>query len=464
MKQQAKTALSAVVLALSLFQAWTEDTKTQRETRLDIIHYGIESEITGLIETLGKEENKEFTPELTELFETSRSIAVKESIIILFSNQKVDTLKDWASNLLADPWDERQSTVTLALSYASKLTLKECAASVRAILESENAAFRSPAISALGKIGGSEDSVFLSNMLDEEISGDEKQRLITRQAIMAALAELKDPDQWERFLEIAGNEDENAVIRATAAKALAAIGGEKAIEALEKIYESTDPVLREAAMAGAAKSEGDRAEKLIGEGLRDSYYKVRLQALESAKERKLSSFSSIILYRAKTDPIESVRDKAYDTLVEIGDTEALDWLTALVRDDKAADARRAKAAKALSQSQKDLAWSVIPETAQKTLADDKKTWLRYELGKIIAVSDDTRYADLVLEYLSHKDTITRSLGLDMYEKQRYSAVKNKIEAIAEDDKQGALQKRAKLLLEKDIKKPDSETELNPASE
>lgn len=449
MRPMRKFIILLLALAAPLHTIPAEESKSARETRLDIIQFGIETEITALAETLGKENNKDFTQELTELFGSSRSVAVRESILTLFTNQSVDTLKDWTANLLADPWDERQSTVTLALSYAAKLSLKDCAPSVRSILESENTIFRGPAISTLGKIGGTEDAAFLSDMLDDELSSDEKQRLITRQAIMSALAELKDPEQWERFLNIAENEDENAVIRASAAKALAAIGGEKAFTALAKIYESTDPVLREAAMAGAAHIDGKDAENLILEGLRDSYYKVRLQAMDSAKERKLAETSSIILYRAKTDPVESVRDKAYETLVALGDKEALDWLSSLIRDDKAADARRAKAAKALSQSQKDIAWGVIPEVARKTLQDDKKTWLRYELGKIIAMTDDSRYADLVLEYLSHKDTITRSLGLDMYEKQRYLSVKSRIEAIAEDEKQGALQKRAKTILEKD---------------
>ncbi len=435
----------------------SEEPKTQRESRLDIISYGIETELISLVEALEKEDNKEFTPELTALFSSTRSVGVRESILTLFSNQAVDTLKDWTESLLQDPWEERSSTVILALSYASKLSLKECAPSVRALLETENTQFRGPAIAALGKIGGTEDAAFLSDMLDDEISGDEKQRLVTRQAIMTALAELKDPSQWDRFLEIAENEDENGVIRATAAKALAAIGGDRAYDALAKIYESTDPVLREAALSGAAKLEGRGAETLISDGLRDSYYKVRIQALASAKEKKLDGITPLVLYRAKTDPVESVRDAAYETLAVLGNKEGLDWLSSLVNDEKATDARRVKAAKALSQYQKDIAWSVIPTVARKALSDDKKTWLRYELGKIVASAADSRYADLALEYLSHKDTLTRSLGLDMYEKQRYASVKSRIETIAEDDKQGALQKRAKTILEKDRSIP-------PASE
>jgi len=424
-----------------------EETKTQRETRLDVINYGIETEITELLVTLGQEDNKEFTPELTTLFEGTRSVAVREGILALFTKEGIEALSDWAVTLLKDPWDEKRSTVSLALAYAAKLEIRESAESVRNILKNENPSFRDAAIAALGKIGGSDDAAFLSDMLDSELSGDEKQRLIARQAIMTALAEIKDPSQWDRLMEIADNEDENSVIRATAAKALAAIGGERAYDALAKIYESSDPVLREAAMAGAAKIEGADAKRLIGEGLRDSYYKVRLQALNAAKELGMTEASPVILYRAKTDPVESVRVKAYETLAKIGDAESLDWLVSVVRNDKASDSNRARAADALASENKDRAWSVIPEVARKTLTDDKKTWLRYELGKIVVKTDDDRYADLAIEYLSSKDTLTRSIGLDMYDKRRYGAVRARVEAISADEKQGALQKRAKTILE-----------------
>lgn len=438
------------------------ETKTLREERLDVIRYGIETEIATLIETLGNEKSTEFTDELVTLFNETRSVPVREGIIRLFILEKLDVLNGWTIELLKDPWDEKSTTVNLALSYAAALTLRDAAPSVRELLTNENTVFRSSAIAALGKIGSTTDAQFLFDMLDSDIEGDEKQRLIVRQEIIRSISLLKDPELRDRLVALAENEDENAIIRATAAEALAGIADSDTVSILSRVYESSDPVLRESAVAGAGKIPGDAAAALILDGLRDSYYKVRLRALDSAAEREMTEASALILYRAKTDPEDSVKVKAYEVLAKIGNAEAIDWLVSVVREDKAADRYRAKAAEYLSLSQKDIAWSVIPEVASKTLADDKKTWLRYELGKIIAKTDDQRYADLALAYLSHKDTLTRSLGLDMYAKQRYPSARTRVGEIASDPKQGALQKRAKSLESGNgEKKPDTAEVASP---
>jgi hypothetical protein len=81
------------------------------------------------------------------------------------------------------------------------------------------------------------------------------------------------------------------------------------------------------------------------------------------------------------------------------------------------------------------------------LKDDKKTWLRYELGKLIAATESQSTFTIAQSYLSQKDATTKSLGLDMFAKNKYSGLKSAVEAIAADEKQGALQRRAKKILE-----------------
>ena len=78
--------------------------------------------------------------------------------------------------------------------------------------------------------------------------------------------------------------------------------------------------------------------------------------------------------------------------------------------------------------------TAIIETAKKTLADDKKNWLRYELGKTVTKSKDARYSELILLYLSSKDTLTRSIGLDMYAAIGDLGSKSRVEEIAADTK------------------------------
>jgi HEAT repeat protein len=411
-----------------------------------VIKYGLEPDIVDLVQTLQSEKNTDYTADLQSLFESTRSVTVKNSILALFAEENLDVLKEKALGILGDPFDEARDLVRQTLSYVSKIGIKEAAPLVRKLVESENADFRDSAIQTLGKIGSAEDAQYLIAQMDADIPGDEKQRLIVRQNIMAALGDMKAVEIRDKLAEIAKDKDENAVIRASAATALGKMENPEDAPTLIALFGETDPMLRTAAIAALGSMRTPEAKATILEGFKDSYYKVRIEALGAAEKQQIAEAIPYVRYRAKTDPVPAVRTRAYETLGKFDDAESRAWLLSLVTADLCPDADRAKAADVLFSSDYPCDFSTLEKAVLTTFKDDKKIKLRYEFGKVLSKKKDPRPEAIANAFIASKDTISRSIGLDFYEKNRYGSMTDAVKAIAADEKQGALRNRAKKLL------------------
>nr|HPO03527.1 HEAT repeat domain-containing protein [Treponemataceae bacterium] len=237
--------------------------KTDLDIRRDILAYGLENEIVELIDALIKEDESGLQNELQALFDSTRSSAVKESLLKYYGEKNDPYPKEWALSIIADPWDHKKTTVLSIFSYIEKMKVQEAASSVRSILKSENTDYRDSAISLLGSIGTEEDADFLFDFLEDEFSVDEKTRLVIRQNVMTALGKLKAEKYRVRFEEVAGNEDENAVIRSTAAVALGEIGNPESIPILESLFLDKDPLLRSASVKALSGYSSEASTAII---------------------------------------------------------------------------------------------------------------------------------------------------------------------------------------------------------
>jgi HEAT repeat protein len=445
MMKPTRLLVTIVLSVLCIIPALAE--QSEAEKRKDVIKYGLESEVIDLVNILGNENDESYTADLLVLFNRTRNPSLRDAVLSLFIKQKNASLKDYCLSLLDDPYAGKKSTVLIAFDYVTKLGIKESLPAIRKILESENTEYREQSIQALGKIGETSDATYLLDYLDGDIPGEEKERLVLRQSVMEALGQLKAVETWDRMAEIVKDEEENAYIRADAAVAIGQMGKEESVEILLKLFENTDPVLRSAAIKGLSYYSTQSATDTIIEGFKDSYYKVRTESIQAVARIKLASALPYILYRAKNDPVENVKMAAYDALGEMGSSEGIDWLNSVFADDKTSEKIRVKACAVLLKNSPDSIMADLVTVCGKVLSDDKKTWIRYELGKLISSTETQSTAGIAISYLGHKDTLTKSIGLDMYAKNRYPEMTSFVEAIAADAKMGALQRRAKKILD-----------------
>lgn len=429
-------------------QAPLEDTRSERQKRIDVFKFGLESDILQLLQTIQDEKTHEYDNEIRTLFETTRSISIRESVISLYTRNKQMLPEQWMFQILEDPWDSPKTTVRLILTHVYELEIRSAASYIRNLLAEDNSDFRDQLIQTIGKIGDSTDAAFLVDYLDSDFDVDDKTRLVIRQNIMTALGELGALETWDRLHEIASDEDENPFIRATAATSLSSMKKADILPLLENLFENKDPLLRSAAITGASNFTDSVARSLIIEGLRDNYYKVRLEALSAVEKLMLADAEPSILYRAQFDPVDSVKAKAYEVLGAIKTESAHKWLLDTFNADATSDRYKVKAADVLMKHNSRLIVDSFARMVDSSLKDDKKKWLRYELGKIMLNTPDTDYEDIALAYLMNSDVSTRGIGLELFNKFRYESLRGEVEKISEDKKQGGLYTRARRILDK----------------
>ncbi len=425
-----------------------KEEESQYEKRKNIILYGLGEDILELIEKLKKDKDERFDSDLEKVFAETKIPKLRQKLFQYFAEKENPCLKEEALKILENRYDYKKDTVSAAILYSRDLKIKEAKKIFHSMLEEEDSEYIEMAISALGKIGDDDDAVFLSEMFEANFDDDEKKSLIIQQGIAAALEEIHSKAVWDFLVEIASDSEENATIRARMAAALGKIGDEKAIPLLCEFFEEKDPILRTAAIKGIATFKTKAASSVLLQGFKDNYYKVRLQAIDSAKEEKRLEAIPYILYRAKKDPVTKVKYKAIETLSEFNDEKANTWMIKAFNNSKTKQGLRLKIAYYMLKNNFDVIYPEVKEKTLKALSDDRKKKIAMELGKIISKIENPATEEIAAAFLSHKDVFVKSIGLDMFKTNEYAALIPSIQKLTKDEKHSALARRAKQLLER----------------
>lgn len=420
--------------------AEAKDEADTKEKNRETIKFGIDSELSELVQKLIDNEDPRYSDDLYDLFQKTKSPTVREKILDYFTKLEDPCLEDYAVTVLNDPYEERNSTVEKVFKYTATVKTKAAVPAVVALLESDNENYFNPALTTLGEIGGEREAEYLVDYLD-------RADLTTpqRQALMKVLGKIKAVQTWNALVEIAQDDGENAFVRCYAAEAIGAMKKPESIPILLKLFEEPDPNMRCYVLKGISNYDTKEAKDLVVQAIKDAQYKVRLDAIDAAASMKLKDAVPYLIYRAKNDPEAAVKKKAYEKLAAYEDGEADKFLVGQITDKKTSDAVKKQATEALLKYGK-AGRSQIAKWAEALAADDTKKPMRRDVGKLLTKYSDGSFAGACEAYLSSQDRDTRAIGLDMYTAGKFSSCDSKVRAIADDKKMGTLQKRAMKLL------------------
>lgn len=406
-----------------------EDDEKNRNT----VKYGMASEIGTLLDDLIKNDDPRYTEEIYDLFQATKNPSIKEKVLVYFTKLEDPCLEDFAVELLNDPFDEQTAVVKATFSYVAAVKTKEAIPPVKTMIEQENEVYFNDAITTMGEIGGADEALFLAEFLDRD-DLDTSQR----QTIMRVCGKMHAIETWGRLVDIIEDEDENTFVRMYAAESIGLMEDERSIPVLERNFGATDPNLRQYIIKGISHfPKSKEAQNVILQGIRDDHWKVRQEAIKSAKEMDLKDAIPFLIYRAKNDSEKVIKDEAFVSIGALNTKEGNEFLISQLTDKKASDSNKTKAVEVLLKQEKGNGDKEIVELAEKTLEDDKLKKLRYAIGKEIAKYDKAVFADVCIKYLSSKDNTTVSLGLDMYKTAKYSSARDGVMAIAMDKKGNA---------------------------
>ena len=422
-----------------------EPRESEREKEINILKFGLDDEISSMLDGFMKEKTYLYLDETFDLFQRTRNVGLREKIITYFTQAKDNRLSDYALQVLEDPFDTKKTTVTLLFNYAAELDVKDAAVYARTLLENDNTEYFDSALSAIAVLGTPDDALFLAEYLDREDLTTAQQ-----QSVMKALGKIKAVETWDALVAICQDEDRNSFVRMYAAEAIGQMGKPESVPILVELFESTDPNFRVSVIKGLSNYPNDKNSiAVITEAVRDSHYKVRLEAISSIQKMKLTEASSYILYRAKNDPESSVRYACFTALGELDSTEGEEYLVDLLKDKKQSDTTKVKACEVLVKKGNTSSINAVVALARESLSDDKKKSLRYALGKVFASNENPLFADICLEYIKSKDAATSGTGLDIYAKNKFSSVKSEVVLIADAEKSSANRTKARKILDRE---------------
>lgn len=394
-----------------------------------VFKYGLESQISSLIDELTKNEDHRFVDQIYDLFYETKDAAVKDKVIEYFTKLKDPCLGDYACEVINDPYDTRRETVDRCFKYVSEAQIKESVPGLVDLVDKEEEEYFTGALTALGDLGEREEAEFLADYLDRD-----DLTVPQRQALMKVLGRIKAIETWDKVVEIAKDEDENSFVRMYAAEAIGAMEKPEGEDILVDLFESTDPNLRCHVVKGISHFNDEKADKVIIQALRDSQYKVRIEAIEAVEKRKMKDSVPYLIFRCKDkDELKNVKEKSYKVIAKLNTSEGNDYLISLLEDKKTGVGARAKVAGCLL-AENNAGTKEVIELARSTMKSDVKYQkdLRYALGKEFAKYDRGEFAEICSEYLNSTDVATQGTGLDMWAKGRYSSCRAKVEEIARD--------------------------------
>lgn len=393
----------------------------------DILKYGLEGQITELIDELTKNQDNRFVDGIYDLFQETKSVAVKEKILDYFTKLKDSCLASYAVEIINDPYDEKKSIVEKCFKYVSEADIKDANPGLVDLVDKEEDAYFTGALSALGETGGKEEALFLADYLDRD-----DLNVSQRQSLMRVLGRIKAVETWQKISEIAKDENENTFVRMYAAEAIGAMEKLESEDILVELFESNDPNLRTYVIKGISYFNDKKSSDLIIQALRDSQYKVRLEAVSAVGKNRIDKAVPFLIFRCKDkDEQKQVKEKCYSVIADLNTSDGNDYLISVLKDKKIGDATKAKVSAALLEYNHAGTKEVI-ELARSALKSDIQKNLRYALGKEFAKYDRSEFADICAEYIASDDVATQGTGLDIWAKGRYSSVKAAVEEIAKD--------------------------------
>ena len=418
-----------------------DETPQDEENNRNTIRYGLPSEISTLLDTLLKNDDPRFTEEIYDLFQSTKSSSIKEKVLKYFTKAEDPCLEDYAVDLLNDPYDEKNDVVKATFQYISAVKTKAAIPAVITLIESENENYFTDAITTLGDIGGPEEAMFLVEYLERDDLSDAQ-----RQTLMRNCGKMHAVETWDKLVDILNDEDENTFVRMYAAESLGLMELEKSVPVLVEQFDATDPNLRQYVIKGLSHfPQVVEARATIIQAIRDEHWRVRQEAIRSAKEMDIKDAVPFLVYRAKNDSEKLIKEESYSALAKLNTDEGNEFMIAQLQDKKVADATKKKIVEVLL-AEDHVGEKEIIELAKSVVTDDKRKDLRYAIAKEMVKNYKSSYDEVAALYLQSKDATTISLGLDMYKQKKSSSLEAYVNTIANEKKSSSNKTRAQKLL------------------
>lgn len=422
---------------------FAEDTGVKAGSKqVDILRYGIESQVMELLTTLSREKNDDYSDEILKIFDYSTSPKMKSAIFEYYGNLLLDTAAGRAVVVIKNRADMDSALVGSAFSYLLKIKFKATLDDSIEIIKEDEKQYIIPAIKMIGAIGD-DGNISVLEALYESEGTDEA----AKEQIVLALGVMKAKSSYKLLSEIAASGEASMVLRMYACSALGELGDPAAIPVLIDAAIASIPNVRAYAVAALGKLEEREAKIAVREGLRDPHVLVRLAAAKAAANSRDEEAIPYLEFKVLEDPEKAVREASIEALAEIGSRRAEKFLAEFALDAKNPAQYRGGAFGALIKYSRKTELDRLLGVFKSTQADKDRSFFTILAKRIILIdnSDAERFIMVLLEDTDYQMRIGAITWID---RNRNGDFVQKLKKIRESDPVDSVKRRATQALER----------------
>jgi HEAT repeat protein len=429
------------------------DTGTDKEAqaRLDTVHYGTETEIVALIQTLKGDAtyaDDKLDAELVAVAQKTKNQRMLIGILSFFGGRGKQELESRALAILENRDAETSDTVLAAIDYFGKIKSSQSVPLLESIIDAGTSTFTGPAIRALGHSvsGGSaptmadEVAEYLIDLYTNRDPGAGN-----NSTLINALGETASKAAVPFLTGIVRDSDTSASLRIAALDALAQIGDNAGLDAILGAVAATEPSVRTAAVGALGPFSGAQVDDAIIENFRDSFFRTRAAAAKAAGERKLAAAIPYLKYRAEKDEALSVKEESVRALGSIATREAVEVLRGLFAEQKNPERIRILAAEMLMKTDADASTETII-TALDDAQKKRQTALYNGLLRVLSAATSPKLEPLARRFFASGTALEKSCALDITLNNKLTSLRDDVRALT-DPKNGNLASKAQRVLE-----------------
>ncbi len=398
----------------------------ERQTLL----YGIDSQVLDLLKTIAEEQTSALDPQIVEVFEQSTNPDVQVAALGDLSAEK-----DWSAagparsalQSYAAGSSVNEDLVIAAIRYLRDSGDAQSVALFSQLLGDPDASIASAAIDAVGKRGGSPEAAKVLADLD---SSDYPSGL--KPLLILALGDLKASGAVADLTKILKNVDEDPVMRRYACDALGKIADPASLAAIIGAFSDKDSYLRAYAVSALSRYSGPKVDAMLAQGLKDSFWRVRVGAAQALGDKKSVGAVPILEYKARYDPEPNVQGAAIAALGKIDSGGAPDFLKGLYGNDLLGPARRTEALDALVANDLSGSLPAITKVIDAQWAKDPQSSLLDYTAKQLSQARDPALHDLYGRLLKAPTVNLRIYGIRGAALNGMTDFRPEIEAMSRD--------------------------------
>jgi len=438
-----KRLLFLIFIIPFCFGVYGEDSKEKikslKEERLETIQFGIDTQVTDLIKILEIEKNYDFNTELVELLETSNNSRLDKSIIAILSVSEDKSAVNFVFNKLQEDYNLRDDNIVLYINYISKYQNIEISEYLLTLIDEES---DTVSISAIKALGNSEIDEIIPTLI--EYLEDNLFEVLRKPAIIESLGKLKANDALDILTDLATDiYSDDKSLRWRAVVALGEIGAPESLPVLKSLFSDEDPNLRNYTITALQNYSSNEVIDLLIQGLKDSFWKVRINSAMSLGKLGIKEAVPILIYKSENDPdIRNVRSASLNALGEIGGSKAFDFIRDLYSNERTDAGLRSIAIEILADKDLKNSLKIISEVLKKEWEKDRPVMLDYTC-KVLSTTKSSLLKDLYTKMLSYDKTINLKLyGLRGIMLNSISSLKPDVEKFTSEETPGSIKKLA----------------------